>query len=157
MKRAFTLLAAALLALLALPATPALALNGTPAGCAGKNGLTYDVRVCAVWGWRMQNDGTGVHVENVNLYTAKGCDDLESQAFSDVRAVSVETDQFRNIGAQYSCSVTWDLEMNGSDVGGAQFIIHAHVKVNNASDFDVDLWCYIYPNDPDVCSGQAYN
>lgn len=156
MKRIASILGVALLALL-FTAGPAGALTESLPACAGKSGINYDVRVCAIFGWRMQNDGTGVHVENVELYTSKGCGDLESQAFSSVTATSVDTGGQRIIGDQYGCDVTWNLELNGSDNGAGQFIAHAHVKVNNASDFDVDLVCTIRPNNPDDCFGQAYN
>lgn len=156
MRKLLTAVAAALLLLIALPASPALALNNSLPGCASKSGAGYNVRVCAVYGWRYQNDGTGVHVENVQIYTTTGCGDLESQAFESLRVTDTETGDHRNIGDQFSCSVTWDLEINGPDKGGTEVITHGNANVDLASDFDFDLICTIRPNDPDTCGGQAY-
>lgn len=136
-----------------VPASPAHALNHTPAACADKSGFGYDVTVCAQYGWRMQNDGTGVYVENVNIYTADGCGDLESKAFENILVRETQTGNFRSIGDQFACSVVWDLEIRGPDGGNAVVNSQVGVNVDAASDFVASLICDIRPSNPDDCQG----
>lgn len=145
MKRLIALIGAALLALMVLPASPAHALQGTNFACKAKSGVGYNVRVCAEYGWRMQNDGTGVHFENVRILVSRGCGDLEAQALSGV-LVAADGSGGRAIGAQHGCDVTWDIEANGKDVGAAEIQTTGNVNVNNAPDFDFSLTCEVYPS-----------
>lgn len=138
-------------------AAPANALQYAGAACAEKSGLGYHVHICALWGWRMQNDGDGVHVENVEVWASQGsCGDFEATPFSSVTATSIDTGAQRVIGNQESCDTTWDLELNGSDKGDGLFVLHGHAKIDNAPDFDFDLVCDIKPNNPDNCWSQTY-
>jgi len=145
MKRLLTLGLLAVLALFMLPASPAHAIQYSEMACKNKSTISYNVTICVYYGWRMQNDGTGVHFENVRIQVVDGCqNDLEDQALSNVE---VETENGgRNIGAQWNCDVTWDLEANGQDVGKGTAITTANVNVSAATDFDVTLTCEVYPN-----------
>lgn len=154
--RAFLILLAVLGLTLAM-APQANALTYAGAVCAHESGIGYNVHICALYGWRMQSDGTGVHVENVELWAAQGsCGDFNEDPFSGVTATSLDTGDQRVIGTQGACDTTWNLELNGKDVGAGKFVVHGNANIANASDFNFDLVCTIKPNDPDVCYSQTY-
>lgn len=136
---------AAVLLLLVVPAAPASALSTSNFACKSKSGIGYDIRACAQFGWRVQNDGTGVHFENARIFLSRGCGDVESQAISGL-LITADGSGGRAVGAQYGCDVTWDIEANGPDNGMGTIQAHYNVNVNNAPDFDVNLYCEVHPN-----------
>ena len=152
-RKALAMFAVAIAVLFFVPASPANALQHSGWACTNNNGVTYNITVCADYGWRMQNDSTGVHLENVRVWVGLGCNDLENTALSSV-IVSLQNGGGRVIGNQGGCDVTWDLEDNGPDVGAVTVQTTANVNVNNSGDYDVNLTCEIHPSTGNSdCSG----
>ena len=154
MKRLLALAGATLLAFLLIPAVPASALSQAGPACVRKDGIGYDVKVCADFVWRMQNDGTGVHVEAVRIAVMDGCGDLEETALSELR-VATDAGDTHFIGNQGTCypAISWDVELNGKDKGEALVALNGNANVSGASDFDFALRCWIRPQNPDSCEG----
>ena len=135
-----------------LGASPASAISGNT-WCVehgGNHGPTggfqgYDTNTCLELHWRIQNDGTGIKVEDAWTDVTMGCGDLENfpalknQSFNpndpqDVTWVGVTRGM-----ADVDCHAYYDFEVVGPDNGPMGFRWKAEVNVNNGSNFCIQV------------------
>jgi hypothetical protein len=154
MRKILAITGALILALLMVPG--AASANTSPTTCHSKSGIGYDIKVCSNFDWRLQNDGSGVYLEGLNVWVAKGCGDLEATKLSSLW-VGIETNASpsgASLASITSCGTTYrDTELKGMETGASEVNFTMDVNVNGGgSDYAATHTCDIRPNQADVCS-----
>lgn len=138
---------------------PAASATTTPTTCHTKSGIEfgedpeYRVKFCTTFQWRLQNDGTGVFLEGMNIWVEYGCNELESHPTDEIY-VNIEngaTSNGQTVGQMNDCTAYRDLELRGNDNGGSLAYAAFGVNVDTASDYQATHYCDIHPNNPDDC------
>lgn len=118
-----------------------------------------DVTVCTTFGWNVPADGTGVKPMYAKIDITQGCDLFADTAWTNLIAKSwrandtlLDSKSFGSRGL-VNCSFSLNLEgLAAPDIGTAHITWYGTGKfLNYGLDEGYKSWCYIKPNDPDVC------
>lgn len=142
-------LAATLLGSVAVTSSPAQAVTTytTPTKCV----VYRNISTCGYIAWHKQNDGDGVTISEVHVWTSQGCGALEDVGgkYDPVRITQDNRDgtvrHYYDYG-QEPCSFVHYPDWNGQDTGYSNFFLTLHARIDLASDRQVNFGWAVYPD-----------